>query len=238
MVGPIWLRKSASKRRDKPRPQNTPMMKAVGQRLIQPIRGQDEATTRPTGQRDQQQEVDRCFGRKLLGMKLASPVGKKSREQIGHDGFPKPITIQYAAEGPPQWPRPLCTRGCRPARTRRCRASNCAPHKPAVREKSGRHPVRVRPSLGPSLTLTASCSVHRTSEPSSRVWTCSSAWSIGCRHRGGMPRIQDRNRDANEHQQNAKGCVASSSCMSHASPRFRAMKYTKLPTKIRPTIKM
>ena len=50
--------------------------------------------------------------------------------------------------------------------------------------------------------------------------------------------IQDRNRDANEHQQNAKGCVASSSCMSHASPRFRAMKYTKLPTKIRPTIKM
>ena len=51
-------------------------------------------------------------------------------------------------------------------------------------------------------------------------------------------RIQDRNHDANEHQQNAKGCVASSSCMSHASPRFRAMKYTKLPTKIRPTIKM
>ena len=39
MVGPIWLRKSASSEEINRRPQNTPMIKAVGQRLIQPILG-------------------------------------------------------------------------------------------------------------------------------------------------------------------------------------------------------
>ena len=175
MVGPIWLRKSASSEEINRRPQNTPMMKAVGQRLIQPIFGARRSNNKTDSAKGINNKKSTDASAESLGIKLARvQSGNSPANKLGTMVSQKPITIQYAAEAPTTMASAALYNGLSPSKNEKMQSVKiAAPHKPAVREKSGAASCSNAAISRPSLTLTASCSVQRTSEPSSRVWTCS-----------------------------------------------------------------